>query len=133
MLYEPVWPAAPRSTPALKRAWKYLFSCGRAANPTAHTLHLSVTRERGRESRSSAGKRGEQVGETKRINLRVGTAAQVGSVSLTTWLPDRVFLSVSSDGGYGPTVVLTPEQVQELRRALDEITPHGEETLRLVA
>jgi len=71
--------------------------------------------------------------DTKRINLRVGTGTQIGSVSLTTWLPDRIFLSVSSNGGYSPTVVLTPEQVRELRRALDEIAPQSEEMLRLVA
>ena len=71
--------------------------------------------------------------EKKEINLRVGAGTQVGSVTLSTWLPDRVFLSVSYQGGYGPTVVLTPEQVQELRRALDEIAPRSEEKLRLVA
>jgi hypothetical protein len=73
------------------------------------------------------------VAETKQVNLRVGTGKQVGSVILSTWLPDRVFLSVNANGGYGPTVVLTPEQVQELRRALDEIAPQIEEKLRLVA
>jgi len=73
------------------------------------------------------------VSEKKEINLRVGAGTQVGSVTLSTWLPDRVFLSVSYQGGYGPTVVLTPEQVQELRRALDEIAPRSEEKLRLVA
>lgn len=71
--------------------------------------------------------------ETKEINLKVGTGTQIGSVTLSTWLPDRVFLSVSYQGGYGPTVVLTLEQVQELRRALDEIAPQSEEKLRLVA
>jgi hypothetical protein len=65
------------------------------------------------------------MGKTKEINLRVGRGKQVGSVTLSTWLPDRIFLSVSYKGGYGPTVVLTPEQVQELRRALDEIAPQG--------
>ena len=71
--------------------------------------------------------------ETKEINLKVGTGTQMGSVTLSTWLSDRVFLSVSYQGGYGPTVVLTLEQVQELRRALDEIAPQSEEKLRLVA
>lgn len=71
--------------------------------------------------------------ETKEINLRVGRGTQVGSISLTTWLPDRIFLSVSANGGYGLTVVLTPEQVQELRRALDETAPRAEEKLRLIA
>ena len=71
--------------------------------------------------------------EKKEINLKVGTGTQIGNVTLSTWLPDRVFLSVSYQDGYGPTVVLTPEQVQELRRALDEIAPQSEEELRLVA
>lgn len=73
------------------------------------------------------------MGETKKINLRVGSGEQIGNVSLTTWLPDRVFLSVSSNNGYGPTVVLTPEQVEELRRALNEIAPQSDDGLRLVA
>ena len=73
------------------------------------------------------------MGETRKIELRVGTETQVGSVTLTSWLPDRVFLSVVSNDGYAPTVVLTPEQLRELRRALDEIAPQGEEKLRLVA
>ncbi|HYJ45573.1 MAG TPA: hypothetical protein VEV81_03095, partial [Pyrinomonadaceae bacterium] len=67
--------------------------------------------------------------ETKKIELRVGKGAQVGSVNLSTWLPDRVYLSVSSNDGYAPTVVLTLEQLRELRRALDEIVPQGEEGL----
>jgi hypothetical protein len=71
--------------------------------------------------------------QTKEINLRVGMGTQVGSVTLSTWLPDKIFLSVSYQGGYGPTVVLTPEQVRELRRALDEIAPQSGENLRLVA
>jgi hypothetical protein len=71
--------------------------------------------------------------DTKRIELRVGRGTQVGSISLSSWVADRVFLSVSYQNGYGPTVVLTHEQVQELRRALDEIAPKSEENLRLVA
>jgi hypothetical protein len=35
--------------------------------------------------------------------------------------------------GTRPTVVLTLEQVEELRRALDEIAPQSEERLRLMA
>ncbi len=80
-----------------------------------------------------AGKKVNKVAETKRVELSVGSGVQRGSVSLTTWLPDRIFLSVSSNGGYGPTIVLTAEQVWELRRALDEIAPQSEEKLRLVA
>ena len=70
---------------------------------------------------------------TKMINLRVGRGTQVGSITLSSWTPDRIFLGVSSNDGYAPTVLLTPEQVRELRRALDEIAPQSEEKLRLVA
>jgi len=71
--------------------------------------------------------------ETKKFNLKVGSGTQVGSVTLSTWLPDKVFLSVSYQGGYGPTVALTSEQVRELRQALDELAPQNEERLRLAA
>ena len=71
--------------------------------------------------------------ETKKIELRVGKGTLVGSVTLTSWTPDRVFLTVSGNDGFSPAVVLTPEQVQELRRALDEIAPRSEERLLLVA
>jgi hypothetical protein len=73
------------------------------------------------------------VAETKKIELRVGRGTLVGNVTLTSWTPDRIFLTVSSHNGFSPAVVLTPEQVQELRRALDEISPRTEERLLLVA
>jgi hypothetical protein len=70
---------------------------------------------------------------TRKINLRVGRGTQVGDITLASWTPDRIFLSISSNDGYAPTVILTPEQVRELRRALEEIAPQNEEKLRLVA
>lgn len=74
-----------------------------------------------------------KVAETKKIELRVGTSTQVGNVSISTWLPDVVYLSVSCNGGNGPTVALTLEQLRELRRALDEIASRDEDGLRLAA
>ena len=104
----------------------------------AYPLHLPLSCPRRAYAPAGGTRRqGKQMGKTKEINLRVGRGKQVGSVTLSTWLPDRIFLSVSFEGGYSPTVVLTPEQVEELRRALDEIAPQGErrgeERLRLVA
>jgi hypothetical protein len=73
----------------------------------------------------------------KEINLIVGSGTHKGRVGLSAFLADRLSLSVSYKGERAATVVLTPEQVQQLRRALDEIAPQGEsrgeEKLRLVA
>lgn len=73
----------------------------------------------------------------KEIKLRVGRGTQRGDVSLSAFLPGSLSLSVSYKGERAATVVLTAEQVQELRRALEEIAPQGEargdERLRLVA
>ena len=73
----------------------------------------------------------------KEIKLRVGRGTQRGDVSLSAFLPETLTLSVSYKGGRAASVVLTPEQVVQLRRALDEIAPQGEvrgeERLRLVA
>ena len=69
----------------------------------------------------------------KEINLRVGSGSHRGRVSLSAFLADRLSLSVSYKGERAATVVLTPEQVQQLRQALDEISSRGEERLRLVA
>jgi hypothetical protein len=85
------------------------------------------------EALGAAGKQGDKVAETKRIELRVGTDKQVGNVSISTWLPDVVYLSVSCNGGNGSTVALTLEQLRELRRALDEIAPRCDEGLKLAA
>jgi hypothetical protein len=73
----------------------------------------------------------------KEIRLRVGRGTQRGDVSLSSFLPGALSLSVSYKGERAATVVLTAEQVQQLRHALEEIAPHGEvrgeERLRLVA
>ena len=73
----------------------------------------------------------------KEIRLRVGSGAQRGDVRLSTFLPLVLTLSVSYKGERAATVVLTDEQVRQLRQALDELAPQGEvrgeEQLRLVA
>ena len=73
----------------------------------------------------------------KEIELKVGRGTQNGRVSLSAFLADTLSLSVSYKGERAATVVLTPEQVLQLRKALDELAPQGEargeEKLRLVA
>jgi hypothetical protein len=69
----------------------------------------------------------------KEINLRVGSEAQRGDVSLTSFLPETLTLRVSYKGERAAAVVLTSEQVEQLRRALDEMAPRGEARLRLAA
>ena len=73
----------------------------------------------------------------KEIRLRVGSGAQRGEVRLSTFLPQALTLSVSYKGERAAAVVLTGEQVRQLREALDELAPQGEvrgeEKLRLVA
>jgi len=73
----------------------------------------------------------------REINIRVGRGTQGGEVSVSTFLPETLTLRVSYKGGQAATVVLTEEQVRQLRKALDEVAPQAEmrseETLRLVA
>lgn len=73
----------------------------------------------------------------KEIKMSVGKGTQRGSVSLSSFLPGALSLSVSYKGERAATVVLTCEQVLQLRQALDELTSRdearGEESLRLVA
>ena len=69
----------------------------------------------------------------KAINLKVGRGTQRGDVSLSSYLPETVSLSVSYKGERAATVVLTGEQVEQLRQALNEIAPQGEARLRLAA
>ncbi len=73
----------------------------------------------------------------KEIRLRVGSGTQRGEVRLSTFLPQALTLSVSYKGERAAAVVLTGEQVRQLREALDELAPQGEvwgaEKLRLVA
>lgn len=75
--------------------------------------------------------------KNREINIRVGKGTQGGEVSVSTFLPETLTLRVSYKGGQAASVVLTEEQVRELRKALDEIAPEAEmrseETLRLVA
>lgn len=73
----------------------------------------------------------------REINIRVGRGTQGGEVSISTFLPETLTLRVSYKGGQAASVVLTEEQVLQLRKALDEVAPRAEarseETLRLVA
>lgn len=71
--------------------------------------------------------------KVKEIILQVGRGTQKGDVSLSALLPETVSLSVSYKGERAATVVLTGEQVEQLRQALDAIAPHGETRLRLAA
>ncbi len=73
----------------------------------------------------------------KEIKLKVGRGTQGGEISLSTFLPETLSLGVSYKGGQAASVILTAEQVLELKRALDEIASEvelrGEEKLRLAA
>ena len=69
----------------------------------------------------------------KEFRLRVGRGTQRGDVSISAFLPQALTLSVSYKGERAATVVLTPEQVRELRQALEELAPQVEERLRLAA
>lgn len=69
----------------------------------------------------------------KEISLKVGRGTQRGDVSLSSSLPEMISLRVSYKGERAATVVLTGEQVEQLRRALNEIAPQGEMHLRLAA
>jgi hypothetical protein len=73
----------------------------------------------------------------KEIRLRVGRGTQRGDVSVSAYLPQALTLRVSYKGERAATVVLTGEQVRQLRLALEELAPQcearGEEKLRLVA
>jgi hypothetical protein len=74
---------------------------------------------------------------SKEINLIVGRETQRGAVRLSTLLPQTLTLSVSYGGDRAATVMLTDEQVRQLRQALDELAPQVEvradEGLRLAA
>ena len=69
----------------------------------------------------------------KEISIKVGRGTQRGDVVLSALLPETVSLSVSYKGGRAATVVLTGEQVEQLRRALNEMALQGETRLRLAA
>ncbi|MFL6209825.1 MAG: hypothetical protein ACJ74W_13295 [Pyrinomonadaceae bacterium] len=73
----------------------------------------------------------------KEVQLKVGRGTQRGTVRLSAFLPQLLTLSVSYKGECAVTVVLTDEQVQQLRQALDELSPpveaRAKEGLRLAA
>lgn len=73
----------------------------------------------------------------KKIKFKVGRGTHRGDVTLSAGLPEALTLSVSYKGERASTVVLTAEQVAELRRALDEVAPETnarrESGLRLAA
>jgi hypothetical protein len=73
----------------------------------------------------------------REIKFEVGRETQKGDVRLSSYLPDVLTLSVNYGGERAATVALTAEQVQQLRRALDELAPQVEEQsnkgLRLAA
>ena len=71
--------------------------------------------------------------KVRQIRLKVGRGTQRGDVGLSALLPETISLSVSYKGERAATVVLTAEQVEQLRQALDEIAPRGETRLRLAA
>ena len=69
----------------------------------------------------------------KEIRLKVGSGTQRGDVSLSSFLPETLTLRVSYKGERAAAVVLTAEQVCQLRQALDEIAPQVGGRLRLAA
>src|SRR5881275_1260973 len=90
----------------------------------------TLFKARGLESR-------ELMSKGKEIKFKVGRATQSGDVRLSSYLPQVLTLSVSYNGERAATVVLTDEQVRQLRQALDELAPSIEartaEGLRLAA
>lgn len=72
----------------------------------------------------------------REIKFSVGRETQRGDVRLSSHLPDVLTLSVCYGGERAATVVLTAEQVRQLRQALDELAPQTEaraEGLKLAA
>lgn len=78
---------------------------------------------------------------TREKELRVGVGRQKpGRVRLSAQVPQGLMLSVAYKGERAASVLLTPEQVCELRAALEEIEPavgtgerYGGGRLKLVA
>ena len=61
---------------------------------------------------------------TKEKELKVGMGQQKpGRVRLSAQVPRGLMLSVAYKGERAASVLLTPEQVRELRAALEEIEP----------
>ncbi|HEY9283326.1 MAG TPA: hypothetical protein VIP46_07725 [Pyrinomonadaceae bacterium] len=60
---------------------------------------------------------------TREKELKVGGGQLPGRVRLSAHVPRGLMLSVAYKGERAASVLLTPEQVRELRAALDEIEP----------
>ena len=58
--------------------------------------------------------------KTREVELKVGRRATDGIVRLSAYPPQLVQLSVSYKGDRSASVLLTQEQIQALRAALDE-------------
>ena len=58
--------------------------------------------------------------KTREVELKVGRRATDGTVRLSAYPPHLVQLSVSYKGERSASVLLTQEQIQALRAALDE-------------
>ena len=58
---------------------------------------------------------------TREKELRVGVGQRPGRVRLSAQAPRGLMLSVAYKGERAASVLLTPEQVSELRAALEEI------------
>ena len=70
--------------------------------------------------------------KTREVELKVGRRATDGNVRLSAYPPGLVQLSVSYKGERSASVLLTQEQIQAFRAALDEFvedrTPPSETT-----
>ena len=73
----------------------------------------------------------------KERTLKVGSHSQRGTVQLTAHTPGRLSLSASYNGECAATVLLTREQVRQLRAAIEELEPfieaQGEQPERVSA
>ena len=58
--------------------------------------------------------------KTREVELKVGRRATDGTVRLSAYPPQLLQLSVSYKGERSASVLLTQEQIQALRSALDE-------------
>jgi hypothetical protein len=58
---------------------------------------------------------------TREKELKVGVGQRPGRVRLSAQVPRGLMLSVAYKGERAASVLLTPEQVRELRAALEEI------------
>ena len=59
----------------------------------------------------------------KERTFKVGSESQRGTLQLTTHTPGRLTLSASYNGERAATVLLTREQVRELRAIIEELEP----------